>query len=336
MSDIKLSVFQEKDAESYRSNTGEKKLVDEISFSNSNNWKDELSTSSAHFVLVGICEDIGVKAGRKGSLGSRRTYFECLDYLLRSETIAEVDYSSVFLLGHLEMKAHLIEADWLDSETEDGVKELGEIVKKIDCAVAELVELIVSFNKVPILIGGGQNSALGMLQGIGENEVTSICIDSRLDLNTSSVRNNENVYTNALNSKLVNKHFFIGVEPLLISKKDRIKLQEYQNVHVIVKEKIQELECLEKDLESKNSFFSLDIDLNCISGFPSTQPDLLGMSFDELRKVVKSIVSKVNISAYHVSEGNAKNSPKGYEKMVSSSIFYLLTDLILEFEPKSI
>ncbi|RZL34377.1 MAG: hypothetical protein EOO96_10005, partial [Pedobacter sp.] len=109
---------------------------------------NNLKQSPAKFVLLGIPEDIGVRANY-GIGGSKNAWQATLKAFLNIQSNSFLQGDEILLLGHFEIE----EPEDLQIET------LREKTAAIDKLVAPIIEKIVSAGKIPIVIGGGHNNA---------------------------------------------------------------------------------------------------------------------------------------------------------------------------------
>ncbi|RZK57119.1 MAG: arginase, partial [Pedobacter sp.] len=109
---------------------------------------NNLKQSPAKFVLLGIPEDIGVRANY-GIGGSKNAWQATLKAFLNIQSNSFLQGDEILLLGHFEIE-----------EPEDSrIETLREKTAAIDKLVAPIIEKIVSAGKIPIVIGGGHNNA---------------------------------------------------------------------------------------------------------------------------------------------------------------------------------
>ena len=142
-----------------RTRPGETKLGEMINaISNEKKWQDELKKSSSTFVLIGIPEDIGVKAnfGVGGTHTAWKSFFHSFFNIQHNEFL---NGSSILLLGEFDFSS-------LQEKTKNKpVEYLREVVSEIDKHVAALIQKVVACGKIPIIIGGGHNNAYGNIKG---------------------------------------------------------------------------------------------------------------------------------------------------------------------------
>jgi len=122
----------------------------------------QLEKSTAKYVLLGLPEDIGVRANY-GRGGAYSAWQPTLTTLLNTQSNQYLVGSEILVLGHIDFTSAMLkykDADFSDAAI---LKESRETVASIDSSVADLIKLIVESGKEPIIIGGGHNNAYGCI-----------------------------------------------------------------------------------------------------------------------------------------------------------------------------
>src|SRR5258708_7552089 len=117
-----------------------------------------LEGSPAEYVLVGVPEDIGVKAD-EGMGGADSVWIPFLQNFLNLQSNDFLMGENILLLGHFDFSEmqRLIEAN--AHGPEEKTEAYRHAVNTIDEEVEFLVKTITACGKIPIVIGGGQNNA---------------------------------------------------------------------------------------------------------------------------------------------------------------------------------
>ncbi len=126
--------------------------------------EQSLRETSATFVILGVPEDIGVKAsGAQNVAESAWTMF--LNSFLNIQSNDFFEGSEVMLLGHLNFAgvAEVIESN--AAKSEERIEAYRHSVSMIDDELEVIVKTITSYRKIPIIISGGSNNAYGCIKG---------------------------------------------------------------------------------------------------------------------------------------------------------------------------
>ena len=97
-----LELYSKKDIEHLtRKRTNEIKIGEDVTILKSENmWEDELINSSCKYVLLGIPEDVGVKANY-GRGGAHTAWKPALDSFLSQQSNAFLNGKDICVLGHI-------------------------------------------------------------------------------------------------------------------------------------------------------------------------------------------------------------------------------------------
>lgn len=117
----------------------------------------QLQTSTAKFVLLGIPEDIGVRANY-GIAGASTAWQPALKALLNIQSTPSFKGDELLVLGHFEFS----------EPADNSISGLQQKVAEIDDLVYPVVQKIVEAGKIPIVIGGGHNNAFPIMKGISK------------------------------------------------------------------------------------------------------------------------------------------------------------------------
>ncbi len=310
---------------SFRS--GEKKLGESLDLCDS---LDQIKESSAKFVVFGIAEDIGVQANY-GNKGAKEAWNAFLKAFVNVQDNRFNNGSSIIVLGAITITPNFA----ISKNTPKG--ELGALINRIDKKVALVVETIVASGKIPIIIGGGHNNALGNLQGTYQalqRSVNAINIDAHTDLRTQDYRHSGNGFSYAMqqeNTPYLNKYAIFGLHknytPQYIfeamdAQANSIQYRMFEDL-LGTKNRVSDYQSL-LDFVSGDAF-GLELDCDAIEDFPSSAQTPSGFAFNEVRQFVMHTAACKNCTYFHICE--AAPSKKN-QSQVGKALSYLVTDFI--------
>lgn len=180
----------------------------------------ELAQNNATYVVLGIPEDIGVKAN--GGVGGTDTAW--LAFLHAFLNIQSNDFftgTEVLLLGHFDFSGlpELIEQH--AHSTEEKTDAYRHAVLRIDDAVEALIRIITAAGKIPVVIGGGHNNAYPLLKGAAKGlhkagriplaQINCINLDAHTDYRPLEGRHSGNAFRYAEEDGYLQKYFVVGV-----------------------------------------------------------------------------------------------------------------------------
>ncbi|MFC6096017.1 formimidoylglutamase [Flavobacterium qiangtangense] len=297
-----------------------------------------LKECDAKFVLLGVPEDIGVRAnyGRPGAASAWESAIK---------SIANIQHnrfnkgSSILVLGHLNVEEEMKAVESLDFNNIDERKELSKWVEKIDKEVSHIIFTIVKAGKIPIVIGGGHNNAYGNIKGTAlakGKAINAINFDAHSDFRILEGRHSGNGFSYAFEEGFLKKYFVFGLHESYTSKsvlheikklEDRVRINTYDEIN-IRKQKDFRQEMEKAYTFIKNDFYGVEIDLDSIPNIPSSAMTLSGFSVEELRQFIHFFSQNENAAYLHICEGAPDLGDEKNSHLVGKLIGYLVTDFI--------
>ncbi|MAN59275.1 MAG: arginase, partial [Flavobacteriaceae bacterium] len=183
------------------------------------NW-GELASHPAPYVLVGIAEDIGVRANR-GIAGTSGAWRTALTALLNIQANSYTNPSKLVVLGEIDCSRQMAQALEISEDDAHRFEKWGALVTQIDDKVAVVVRELVAMGKTPILIGGGHNNSFGNLKGTSEALDTAIhCInlDAHSDFRALEHRHSGNGFSHAAAQGYLDRYYILGLHRNYTSK----------------------------------------------------------------------------------------------------------------------
>ena len=160
-----LELYSQKDIkQNTRSRTNEIKIGEDILVLKSEDyWEQELLQSTCKFVLLGIPEDVGVKANY-GRGGAHTAWKPALDSFLSQQSNEFLNGKDICVLGHIFVEDVMEKSNNLNTKNKSEITELRNLVSIIDQRVSEVITKIVRCHKIPIIVGGGHNNAYPIIK----------------------------------------------------------------------------------------------------------------------------------------------------------------------------
>ena len=299
---------------------------------------DFITNSDAKFVLLGIPEDIGVRANL-GRAGAATAYESALQSLANIQHNKFCKGSNLIVLGQLNVSEEMEKAQNLDLSSKENRKELFKLVEKLDVEVSHIIHQICSTGKIPIIVGGGHNNAYGNIKGLAlakGKPVNAVNFDAHTDFRILEGRHSGNGFSYAFEDGFLKKYFVFGLHENFVSKSvfntlkeltSRVKYVTYEEVEV-KREKNFETE-LENALNFiKNEPFGVELDLDAIPNIPSSAMTLSGFSVDKARHFVYYLGKNQNASYFHICEGAPELDDSKNNHLTGKLIASLITDFM--------
>ena len=311
---------------------GESKFGEKIDFVKNT---AELSNLKQKYILLGIPEDIGVRANY-GKPGASKAWDAFLNSFLNIQ-VNEFTYpSNIAILGELAVKDLMDSASKFDKNSHDFYTKLGELVEEIDKRLSPVVEAILAAGKTPIIIGGGHNNAYGNIKGSAKalkSALNVLNIDAHTDLRQLEHSHSGNGFSFAKSKGILDRYFIFGLHQNYtpqyifdqIKKDENIKFQLFE--YLMGKDS----NFLQKSLKSAADFvakeaFGLEIDCDSIKDFPSSAQTPSGIQLEEIRSFLKTYDFS-NCKYLHLCEAAPSVENLG---QVGKALSYLVSDFISE------
>lgn len=299
---------------------------------------DFITKSDAKFVLLGIPEDIGVRANL-GRVGAASAYESALQSLANIQHNKFCKGSNLIVLGQLNVLEEMNKAQNFDISNKENRKELFKMVEKLDIEVSHIIHEICSTGKIPIIVGGGHNNAYGNIKGLAlakGKPVNAVNFDAHTDFRILEGRHSGNGFSYAFEDGFLKKYFVFGLHENFVSKSvfntlkeltSRVKYVTYEEVEV-KREKNFETE-LENALNFiKNEPFGVELDLDAIPNIPSSAMTLSGFSVDKARHFTYFFGKHQNASYFHICEGAPSLDDSKNNHLTGKLIASLITDFM--------
>ena len=295
----------------YRHDDGASSSCDGISV-------EVLKASSSKFVLLGIPEDIGVRANL-GIAGTASMWRPSLVAFLNIQSNRFLNGEEVLVLGHFE----------IDEPEDSSLKSLRNKVAQIDELVYPIIEKIVAAGKIPIVIGGGHNNAYPIIKGTSfayKSPIAVLNVDAHADLRELEGRHSGNGFSYALKENYLNSYFMYGLhqnynnEAILNQIDTNPKLKAVFFDDILTGADFTDL------VNEIGSVAGLEIDLDCIQNVLSSAETPSGFAVNDIRKFILTSVKK--FSYLHICEGAARMLDGRVSRLTAKLVAYLVSDFV--------
>ncbi|MUP46159.1 formimidoylglutamase [Gramella sp. BOM4] len=307
---------------------GEVKFGEKIQFVSS---LEELKQHSSKYVILGISEDIGVRANH-GKAGTSEAWNSFLSAFVNIQVNRFNDPENCILLGELELRDLMEKASFIDDTDPNYYIKLGDMVKKIDVILSEVIEQIISAKKIPVVIGGGHNNSYGNIKGAAKafsRPVNVINIDAHTDLRQLEHRHSGNGFSYAIEGQFLKDYHIFGLH------KNYTPEYIFEQMHASETIKYSLFEDLAGSPEQLNSefkkaldftarsSFGFELDCDAIAHFPSSASSPAGFSLEQVRNFVNLVAENENCCYFHICEAAPTDNSR-----VGKALSYLVSDFI--------
>jgi formiminoglutamase len=336
----KLNVFSSRDiAKITQHRSGEIKFGEKIiTVPIEENWIEFITNSEAKFVLIGLPEDIGIKANL-GRTGAASAFESTLKSLVNFQHNKFCKGSELVVLGEINFSKEMEIAKTLDTQNKEDRKKLFQLVENIDKDVSFVISAIVKANKIPIIIGGGHNNAYGNIKGLALGKgmpVNAINFDAHTDFRIMEGRHSGNGFTYAFEEGFLKKYFIFGLHENFVSKsvfdtlksiEDRVKYVTYEEI-AVRKNKSFTSELTNAIKFISNTPFGVELDLDALPNIHSSAMTLSGFSVEKARHFIHMAGKEEFASYLHICEGAPGLDLSSNNHLTGKLIATLILDFI--------
>lgn len=318
---------------------GETKLGETIVCVDENNWEQSLKNSKAKFVLLGIPEDIGVRANF-GAGGTRTAWEPSLKAILNVQQSPKISGENIIALGFFDLE------EWSENSADNGANELRALVSNIDDLVYPIIQKIVAAGKIPIVIGGGHNNAYPILKGVskGRNaEINCVNLDAHPDYRLIEGRHSGNGFRYAKMDGYLKRYAVIGLhenyssENMLEDMKADKDICYYTYEDIFLHENIKYKAALDETTYFVRKLpTGVELDLDCITNVLSSAATPCGVTPLQARKYISHFARFADAAYLHITEGAVRMDDGRENVLTAKLIAYMVTDFIKGFAEKHI
>jgi len=312
------------------------------------NLEASIQKSSAKFVVLGIPEDIGVKANH-GLGGTDTAWNPFLFSFLNIQSNDFLEGSNILVLGHFDFSAitNLIESNAHDYD--ERIDAYRHAVHQVDEAVEPLIKLLTQHNKIPVVIGGGHNNCYPLIRGAAKGlyksgaiplaSINCINLDAHADFRPMEGRHSGNGFTYAEEDGYLQKYCILGLHENYLTQNiwmdvvnnPFIDFITYEDI--FIHEKRNFLEAVAHATTfTEDSHTGIELDLDCVENALSSAATPSGVSPLHARQYVSYAATDVKPAYLHICEGAAQLSDGRTSETTGKLIAYLVSDFCKALE----
>ncbi len=272
------------------------------------------------YVILGIEESVGPRLNL-GLPGAEKAFSAFLPRFLNMQ-------SNHFLNGNDVLIAGSIYVNETSSNQDPSVEELDELVE-------ETLHPFLAQGMIPLVIGGGHNNALPIIRATHQSTGSSLGVinmDPHGDCRATDLRHSGNSFSFGFEEKIIHYYSIIGLHPqynnsfiLDFLHRKECEFSLFDDYLVGKRDLLTDVYSEKSHLESLGNY-GIELDLDAITGMPSSALTPSGFSLNEARMFVKTLANSENCSYLHLPEGAPRNEQE--EKIVGKALAYLVWDFI--------
>lgn len=295
--------------------------------------------SSAKFVIVGVPEDIGIKANL-GTGGGNSAWNSFLQSFLNVQSSDFLDGKEILLLGHFDFSDLETVIESNAHNYEEKIEAYRHAVNTIDDAVEQLVHIITQNRKMPLVIGGGHNNAYPCIKGAAKGwhkagvielaQINTINLDANSHYQPMEGRHSGNAFRYAEEDGYLQKYCVIGLHENLLSQNTWIDIVNNPFIDCITHEDIflHEKRTFIEAVSHATAFTDgtlcgIELDLDVVE-----HANAVGISVNHARQYLTYVASDCKPAYLHICDGMALASDDKTWLVAGKLISYLVTDFV--------
>ena len=309
-------------------------------------WPEVLLNSEAKYVLLGIPEDFGVKANY-GIGGTETAWQSFLTTFLNTQSNDFLSGENILVLGHFDFGdvKFLIENNAYNEE--EKINAYRHALNMVDEEVEDLIKVIASAKKIPIVIGGGQNNAYPIIKGVAKglhkadvlplSQINCINMDAHADYNVAEGRHNANAFRYAEEDGYLGKYCIIGLHESYLAQSVLMDIHNNPFIDYISYEEIfihERKNFIQAVAHAtgftEDSYTGIELDLDCIENTLSSAITPCGISPLLARKYITFTAQDSKVAYLHISEGATQMADGRKNVSTGKLISYLVSDFVKE------
>jgi len=308
------------------------------------NLEKSLNDTISKYVLVGIPEDIGVRAN-SGIGGTDTAWLPFLQSFLNIQSNDFLLGDEVLLMGHFDFGDIQFLIDKNAQDGEEKLEAYRHAVNVIDDEVESLVKLITAAKKIPIVVGGGHNNAYPLIKGCAKGlhkaglipiaQINCINLDAHTDYRPLEGRHSGNAFRYAEEDGYLAKYCIVGIHENYIPQNVWVDIVNNPFIDCITYEDIfihEKRTFLQAIAHATNytedNFTGIELDLDAISNTLASAFTPSGVTPQHARQFANFTGLEERTAYLHICEGASRLINGRTDEGVGKLISYLVSDFI--------
>ncbi|MFI5156461.1 MAG: formimidoylglutamase [Chitinophagales bacterium] len=308
------------------------------------NLELSIKQTTAEYILLGIPEDIGVKAN--DSLGGADTaWIPFLQSFLNIQSNDFLGGREVLLLGHFDFGDIQYAIENNAQGAEERLEAYRHAVNIIDDEVETLIKIITACEKIPIVIGGGHNNSYALIKGAAKGlhkagiiplaQINCVNLDAHTDYRPAEGRHSGNAFRYAEEDGYLQKYCVIGVHENYIPQNvwidivnnPFVDLISYEDIFILEKKNFTQAVAHATGFTEDN-YIGLELDLDCIENILSSAVSPTGLSPLHARQYLTFAATDSKVAYLHICEGATRLNDGRKSETTGKLISYLVSDFV--------
>ena len=303
-----------------------------------------LQTTKATFFLIGIPEDIGVRAN-KGVPGADTAWLPFMQSFLNIQSNDFLGGDEIVLLGHFDFGDIQYLIDHNAHGEEEKLEAYRHAVNTMDDEVETLIKLLTEAKKIPMVIGGGHNNAYPLIKGASKGwhkagaiplaQINCINLDAHSDFRPIEGRHSGNAFRYAEEDGYLQKYCVIGLHENYLPQNSWIDIVNnpfldcitYEDIFIHEKRSFLQAVAHATDFTEDN-LCGIELDLDAVQGVLSSAATPSGILPVQARQYISYAAASLKPAYLHICEGPTKLANGQTDESTGKLISYLVSDFV--------
>ncbi|MEI7965280.1 MAG: arginase family protein [Chitinophagaceae bacterium] len=307
-------------------------------------WPEVLMQSSAKYVVLGIPEDIGVRANY-GIGGTDTSWLPFLSSFLNQKSNDFFSGENVLVLGHFDFGdiKYLIDSNAYDPD--ELIDAYRHAIMLIDEEVETIIKAIASCKKIPIVIGGGHNNSYPIIKAVAKglnkasvipiSQINCINLDAHADYSASEGRHSGNAFRYAEEDGYLGKYFIVGLhenyvsQNVLMDMHNNPFLQYISYEEIFIHERKNFIQAVAHATGfTEDGYTGIEIDLDAVENVLSSAGTPCGITPLQARQYIHFAATDTKPAYLHICEGASQLADGRKDEGTGKLISYLVSDFV--------
>ncbi len=287
----------------------------------------DLSCFHGKFVILGIAEDIGIRANH-GMAGAASAFRSFIKSLVNIHNSRDLNGDQFLLLGKIRT------GDLMEESQDADINTLRKLTERLDDMVFPVIQEIVRAGKIPIVIGGGHNNVLPILKGCSlacSQSINTINLDAHADFRPTEGRHSGNGFRYAYDAGYLKKYALLGLHHAYNNELILDELKEnpdflpimFEDIFLRKKESWEEAKRRAIDFV-KTDRFGVELDVDSLENLLSSAWSSVGVTSDESLCYLYNCGKEPKVCYLHITEAVYKRSDGEENLLIGKFINYMV------------
>ena len=303
-----------------------------------------LKETNCQYVLFGIPEDIGIRAN-EGTGGADTLWEPFLHSFLNIQSNDFFTGEDIILAGFFDFSHIKTVVEQNAFNKEEKIEAFRHAVNAIDEEVENLIKLITSYKKIPLIIGGGHNNAYPAIKGAAKGlfkaeviplaQINCVNLDAHADYRPLEGRHSGNAFHYADEDGYLDKYCVIGIHENYLQQNVWLDMVNSPFIDCItyedifIHEKRNFIQAIAHATAfTDDSYTGVELDLDSIEYVLSSASSPCGVSAKHARQFMNYVAIDSKIAYLHICEGACKTEDGVINNSTGKLVSYLVSDFV--------